>query len=308
MGDPSGRAFLLLAFGGAGGIDEVGPFIRRVLNGRAVPEALLKSAEERYRLIGGSSPLLRITRGQAVAIEEALGKYDYGLKGYVGMRFSAPFIKDALLQMQMDGVKSAVAVIMSPFTSAVATGGYLKDIGEARKTHDGMSIDFVEDWHANPVFIDAIAKRIMGEINGLTTESVNETLVIFSTHSLPVHELKGDPYEEKVRETVALVAGRLSMPATGFRLGYQSRGGGGRPWLGPDTIDVMKEAVGLGKKAVIIVPLGFTADHVETLYDIDILFRDTAKSLGLAFRRTPSLNASPDFTGLIAGLIKRKIS
>ena len=296
------RAVLLLAFGGPESMESVEPFVKNVLKGRPVGEEILNKAKERYRLIGGKSPLLDITNAQARALEERLRKNGFDYKVYVGMRYWDPFIRETVRKMNGDGVQEAAAIVMSPFSTIVATGGYEKEVDEARKElGGGPRMEYLADWHINPAFLDIIIERLKAELKAFKDPA--ECLVIFSNHSLPLMAIEGDPYEMKIRQTVDEITRRLPVD---HRIAFQSAGSGPREWLGPRTEDVIPEARAMGKKGVIVVPLGFVADHVETLYDIDILFKDIAAKNGLAFRRTPSINTDEKFTGLIAGIVKKQ--
>lgn len=301
MSDKTPKGALLLAFGGADSIESVEPFIRNVLKGRPLTPELIEKTKERYRLIGGSSPLLSISEAQARAVGEILNRQGH-YKVYVGMRYWHPFIKDTIKNMRSDGIKEAIAVIMAPFSSRVATGGYLTDVTEALSVRGGdLRIDYARDWHREPLFIDAVSENLKKELE--TFNRPDEALVIFSNHSLPEAALAGDPYVQKITETAGDIAQRLPVD---YRISYQSQGAGPRVWLGPKTEEVIDEAKKLGKKGVVVVPLGFVADHVETLYDIDILFKEAASKNGLIFRRSASLNTSPKFIELVASLIKNK--
>lgn len=298
---PDGKkAVLFVAFGGADSIENIEPFIKNVLKGRLITQQMLEKTKERYKLIGGKSPLLGITLAQAKAVEALLAKEGLQYKTYVGMRHWHPYIKEAVEEMHKDGITDAVALIMSPFSSPVATGGYNLDVENAARPYSNFRINFIEDWHINPLFIDALVENINAELKAFG--NIKDALVIYSSHSLPMAALEGDAYEMKIKQTVEILSRKI--PAD-YRVGYQSQGGGPSAWLGPRTEDIIKEAAKLGKKGVVIVPLSFVADHVETLYDIDILFKDTAKSMGLVFRRSASLNTSPRFMGLFADLVKK---
>src|SRR5574340_1543336 len=160
MSDKTPKGALLLAFGGADSIDSVEPFIRNVLKGRPLTEELIEKTRERYRLIGGSSPLLSITEAQAKAVGGILGREGGLYKVYVGMRYWHPFIKDTIGDMRSDGIKEAAAVIMAPFSSRVATGGYLTDVTEALSVCGGdLKIEYAQDWHREPLFIEAVAEN-----------------------------------------------------------------------------------------------------------------------------------------------------
>lgn len=302
------KGVLLLAFGGADKLDDVEPFIRNVLKSRPVSVELIERATERYRLIGGSSPLLSITRAQARALEDVLNAdTPDAYRVYVGMRNWLPYIKDTLKTMQDDGIEDAMAVIMAAHRSKTATGGYAADVEDALKTISGRpSINYLPSWHTHPLYIELLVDSLNLALAELSSgpSSSDERLVIFSAHSLPEPALRGDDYVDKINETIKAVCAKKDI---NWRLGYQSKGGGVVKWLGPMVEEVMEEFASSGckegAKAVIIVPLGFVSDHVETLYDIDILFKEHAESLGLEFSRAASLNTNDKFIKMLAELI-----
>ncbi len=297
------KAVLLLAFGGAGSLDEVEPFIRNVLKGRPLTPELLKSAKERYRLIGGRSPLLDITNSQAEALERLLRERGRALRVYVGMRYWRPYIRETIERMKRDAVDEALAIIMAPHSSNASTGGYVKAVKEALESTGGRPVvRFPGPWHTHPLFIEALTENIEAALRVHGPEK--RTLVIFSAHSLPEPTLKGDPYVERLKETIEEVTKRVK---TDWRLAFQSRGSGPVKWIGPSVEEVMEEAKSEGMEAVVVVPLGFVSDHVETLYDIDILFKSKAQELGLAFSRAPSLNSSEKFIKMLAEVVERDL-
>ncbi|MBI5235593.1 MAG: ferrochelatase [Deltaproteobacteria bacterium] len=280
-------AFVLLAFGGADSVDNCEPFLKNIFKGRPLSAEVIEKIRERYRLIGGRSPLLDITRAQADAIRSTL-KAQWGIdyKGYVGMRFWHPFIKDTLKEMAADGVERAIAVIMSPFTTLATSGGYDDDVAVAvKELGAGMKVEFIKNWHLRPLFIKAIIENVEKELERF--ENRKDALVIFSSHSIARVALEGDPYEMQVHQTVDRIVGKMGVD---YKVAYQSKGAGPRDWMGPSVEEAIEGAHKTGKKGVIVVPLGFAADHVETLYDIDILFKACAESKGLYFARTASMN------------------
>ena len=292
------RAVLLLAFGAADSLDDIEPFLKNILRGRSTPPELLERTIERYKLIGGRSPLLDITEEQAAGIEKALKDKGTDCKVYVGMRYWAPYIKDVLTQMNADGIDVVTTIIMAPFTSPVATGGYDKVVFDTVRELKTPRINMIGDWHITPGYIDILVANMNDALSEF--EKPEDALVIFSNHSLPRDAMEGDAYEMKIHHTVSEIIARRELP---YKIAYQSQGSARWTWLGPKVEDVMEEAKQAGKKGVVVVPLGFVADHVETLYDIDILFKETATALGLKFARSKSLNADPRFTEFLADLI-----
>lgn len=301
MPDKEKTAFLLLAFGGADSIDNVEPFVKNVLKGRTVTPELVAKTKDRYRIIGGRSPLLDITTAQAKAVAEVLKKEGVGYLPYVGMRYWHPFIGETLAKMKSDGVTRAITHIMAPFISRAATGGYEIECQLALKELGGVpKIELTSVWHLKPLFIEAVADNLNVQLESFKDKS--EVSVIFSVHSLPAQASEGDPYEMYVRQSAEMVAQKVPCD---YKIAYQSKGAGPRDWLGPTVEDVIEQAKKSGKKAVVVVPFGFVADHVETLYDIDVLFKSFAESKGLVFKRCASLNTSPKFIAAIAEVIKK---
>jgi ferrochelatase len=295
------KGILLLAFGTADSIDTIEPFLKNIIKGRPVTEEMVRRARDRYEKIGGSSPLLEITRAQAKALEKELNTKEKRYSVYVGMRYWHPYIKDTIREMWADNVEEAVAVVMTSHSSRAATGGYRYDVEDALKTTGGVpELRYLRDWHTHPLYIEALTEKIEDALRGLPPEK--DVLTIFSAHSLPVSTLSGDPYVEKLKETIREVVERTG--EMDHRLAYQSKGGGPVEWLAPEVESAMEEAKAMGKKAVLVVPLGFVSDHVETLYDIDIVFKEKAESLGLHFARAASLNTSYKFIRMLAGLVR----
>lgn len=296
------KAVILLAFGGADSLDNVEPFIKNILKRKELGQDFIDKIRERYRVIGGKSPLLDITLAQAKALETALNSEGDCYKVYVGMRYWHPYIKDTISQMKADGFTKATGFIMSPFTSFMATGGYLTDIEEALKPLGGAPrIQLLSNWHIHEDFISCVVDNIKAALASF--QKKEDALVIFSNHSLPLAALEGDAYEMKVIQSVDEIIKAFPID---YKIGYQSQGAANPlNWLGPKTENVIDSAKAMGKKGVIVVPLGFVADHIETLYDIDVMFKGYAESKGLIFERTPSLNTNAKFIGMLAGLINK---
>jgi ferrochelatase len=301
--DRKPKGVLLLAFGTADSIDNIEPFLKNVLKGRPVTPEMVERTRDRYLKIGGASPLLEITRLQAEAIERELNVKGNGFRVYVGMRYWHPYIKQTVREMWADGIEVAVAVIMAPHPSRASTGGYMYDVEAALKGTGGVpEISYLRDWHTHPFFIETIIDRMEEAFSALPRK--HDVLTIFSAHSLPVQTLKGDPYLKKLEETIKELTKRTG--DIDRRLAFQSKGGGPVEWLGPPVEEVIEEAKALGKKGVLVVPMGFVSDHVETLYDIDIVFKEKAESLGLEFKRTASLNTSEKFIKGLAELVREQ--
>jgi ferrochelatase len=300
------RALLLLAFGGPRSLDEVESFLTRLFRGRKPSSEQLERVKERYRLIGGSSPLPEITFKQAKALENSLGAKGFPFKSYVGMRYGHPLIEETLKKIVEDGIHEVIALPMAPFRSRASTGAYVEEVNQAKKNlEEKMKISFVEGWHEHPLFLGAIQEKIEEGLIQFTPEERKRVHLIFSAHSLPKSLVENEPYVQDMEESVRAVLKKTEpLP---WRLAFQSRGMGPEEWLGPDVESVLEELSKKKIQEILIVPIGFVSDHIEILYDIDILYRNRAKLLGMQLKRTASLNFSTRFIEALAAIVEERI-
>jgi ferrochelatase len=262
-------------------------------------ESVVREVQHRYSLIG-SSPLTRITRIQAENVARELG-----MPVYVGMRNWLPFIGDTLKQMASDNVGQAVAVCLAPHNSRTSVGAYKQALfGE----NAPFPIDFVEEWHDHPLLIAAFAEKLRASWTRACEEHGSRLPVLFTAHSVPMRTItEGDPYEAQTRETAALVAKQV--PEIGERkFAFQSQGMSGGEWLRPTVEDTIMSLQSAGHNGVFLQPIGFVCDHVEILFDIDILFRQFAADHGMKLYRAESLNDSPIFAKAIADLVRTRLA
>jgi ferrochelatase len=288
-------SIILTALGGPLSIAEVGPFMNAFM-ARPFPPQVLASIQERYRLIGGKSPLVDIVKSQAAALEKELGP---GHSVYAGFRHSNPTIGDACSSAISDGALKIIALSLSPFETSVTTGSYKKALDESEIPVG--SLTFVPSFHDNPFFIKSWQESVAACLSG----TGGPTAVIFTSHSIPLRSIEsGDPYKKQIEETVGLIAARAGL--TRWSIAWQSRGArAAEPWLEPDVETVMSHLAESGVKKIVEAPVGFTCDHLETLYDIDIVHKSFAEKLGLEFRRVPSLNVNPLFIRALADVVRR---
>lgn len=280
-------AILLMAFGGPESEAQVGPFMTRLM-GRPPAPPILARVVERYRTIGGGSPLPRITRDQAAALERTLANAG-GPSVRVAFMYSEPTIPSAIQALAAAGVKRVVGVSLSAHYARVSTGAYAQDLAAAGREH-GLEVRMAGQYHAEAHFLDGLAASARAALERLSDPGDAE--VIFSAHSLPLEHIEGgDPYVDQIGETMAGVMARL--PRLPWRLAYQSRGMTGARWLEPTVEQALEELASRGRKRILLVPVGFTAEHVETLYDIDVLIAGKARELELEFVRAAALNDSP---------------
>ena len=297
------KAILLLAFGGPRSLDEVEPFLTRLFRGRKPSLEQLERVKERYRLIGGFSPLPEITFNQAKALEKRLGAKGDPFKPYVGMRYGHPLIEETLNQMVGDGVHEVIALPMAPFRSRASTGAYIEEVNQLRmKMEEKIEISFVVGWHLHPLFLGSIQEKIEEGLMQFTPDERKKVHLIFSAHSLPKSLVENEPYVKDMEESVREVLKKIEPHP--WHIAFQSRGMGPEEWLGPDVESLLTELSGQKVREVLVIPIGFVADHIEVLYDIDILYRGKAESMGMILKRTPSLNASGQFIEALAAIVE----
>ncbi|MFH1288521.1 MAG: ferrochelatase [bacterium] len=298
-------AVILLAFGGPASFEEVAPFIKNVTGGRIPEEKInevVNEAAERYKKIGGKSPLLEITQKQAKALEAELNKNNENFSVFVGMRHWHPFIADTVKLIVSKNIEKIIALPMTPYYSRVSTESYLNDFIKSLSQF-GKKIDytFIKSFYNHPLFIKALSESITEEKNKFPDKNPE---IIFTAHSIPKKFIdEGDPYLSQIEETIKAVLNNIGQ--TKWHLAFQSKPSSCAQGLEPEVSGVLEKIAGLNKKDVLLVPVGFVCDHIETLYDIDILYKNEAFKLGLNFRRTPSLNISPIFIKSLETLIRK---
>lgn len=295
----SKRAVLLIAHGSPESVDDIPEFLRNISRGRPMSDAVVKEVQHRYAQIG-VSPLTCLTMGQADGVARELG-----IPAYVGMRNWHPFIADTLKQMTADSVEQAVAICLAPHNSRTSVGLYKQVLFGADAP---FSIDFVEEWHDHPLLIEAFAEKLRTNWRMACEKHGSALPVIFTAHSVPQRTIaQGDPYESQTKETASLVAAKVAEIGK-WEFAFQSQGMSGGEWLGPTVEDTIVRLRETGHTGVFLQPIGFVCDHVEILYDIDILFRDFAAVRGLKLYRAESLNDSPLFVRAISDLAKARFA
>ncbi|HUL37577.1 MAG TPA: ferrochelatase [Thermodesulfobacteriota bacterium] len=297
------KGLLLLAFGGPRSLDEVEPFLTRLFRGRKPSPEQLGKIKERYRLIGGFSPLPEITFKQARALENSLNSKGYEFKSYVGMRYGHPLIEEALKEILQDGIEEVLALPMAPFRSRGSTGAYIEEVARARKNLEKtLEMSFIEAWHLHPLFLEAVQEKIQEGLIQFTPEEKKKVHLIFTAHSLPKSLVENEPYVKDIEGSVGEVLKEIEpFP---WHIAFQSRGMGSEEWLGPEVESVLTDLSQQNVREVLVVPIGFVSDHIEILYDIDILYCEKAKSMGMVLKRTPSLNFSEKFVKALTAIVE----
>ncbi len=326
---------LLLAYGGPNSLDDVPAFLRHVRGGQSVPQPVIDEMTRRYRLIGGRSPLLDITRRLAAKLQNALG-----VPVYVGMRHWHPFISDTVQMIARDGISRAIAICLTPHFSPLSVGAYRAALGtptptlprlhppltppasqgEQAQTGEGellppLSVklptgegwgggvfDFVESWHTQPRYIEGIARSVQTALAQLPSDAQ----ILFTAHTLPVSAR--EPYESQLRETAQLVAAKLSLRDDRWMLCYQSKPRAPGDWLDPQIEQLVPELARAGATNLVIAPIGFVADHLEVLYDLDIALQEIARANDVRVVRTPMFNDDDALVNALSELVRERIT
>jgi ferrochelatase len=298
---------MVMAYGGPGSLDEIGPYLADIRGGRPTSEELLHEITERYRLIGGRSPILELTTAQANGIEQALNAdapEGVRYKTYVGMRHWHPYIGEVVPQMLADGVDEVVGVVMAPHFSRMSIGAYMGKLDKALTENNAqVPVHKIDSWKDEPSFIDAITERIKAALLKFPEDIRADVPILFTAHSLPARVLEsGDPYPEELQTSVRLVADKLQ--PNDHRWAFQSQGATAEPWLGPTVEETLEQLKEEGKHHVLMVPIGFVCDHVEVLYDVDIEHKEQAAELGIQLERTEMLNDDPGLVNAVAAAVR----
>lgn len=289
-----------MAYGGPNSLGDVEPYLLDVRHYRQTSQEIVDEVRERYRAIGGRSPILERTRAQANALESELNSQGEPVKVFVGMRHWYPFINQALADMSAAGIKKAVGLVMAPHYSRMSVGAYYKKVQEAETDLD---IALIERWHLLSGYLDALAGRVQTALERFPADVRTKVPIIFTAHSLPERILEwGDPYPDELNATVIEVVKRLN--SNPYEFAFQSAAISNEPWLGPDAGDVIVRLASEGHKHVLIAPIGFVCEHVEVLYDVDIVFKRQASSLGMQLERIEMLNTSPEMIAGPAELVR----
>ena len=288
------QAVLLLAHGAPERLEDVEPYLGFVRDGRPLPPPVIEEIRGRYAAIGGASPLTRWTRSQAEALEAALG-----IPVYFGMRNWHPFIAETVKRMAADGIERIIAICLAPQYSKLSVGLYIKRTEEAlREAGVTAPVVWTRSFHDHPLLIEAFAEKL--------AFFVPARRVLFTAHSLPERILEeGDPYDAECRATAAAVAARMKI--ADWEFAYQSAGMTNEKWLGPTVESCLDRYAAEGIRSIVIHPIGFVCDHVEVLYDVDVVFRRHAAEHEIILVRPESLNDSSRLTAALADIARKQL-
>ncbi len=297
---PAKTAVLLLAHGSPENPDQVPEFLRYVTGGRPLPPTVVEEIRHRYSLIG-FSPLPCWTLLQADQLSQSLQ-----MPVFVGMRNWKPFIGDVVKALSSQGYERVIAICLAPQNSRTSVGLYRSAV-----VGDGnlpFKMEFVEEWHDQPLLVKAFAEKLRAGWEKASAESGAKLPVIFTAHSVPARTItEGDPYERQSKETADLVAKEAGLSATDWMFAFQSQGMSGGSWIGPTVEDTIRNLKAKGHSGVFLHPIGFVCDHVEVLYDIDIAFKQFAEKEGMRLWRAESLNGSRTLTAALAEVVRSRL-
>lgn len=306
---PATIGVLLMAYGTPRTPDEIEPYYTDIRRGRPPTQEALDDLVARYAAIGGVSPLAGLTEDQRDALQAALDRIDAGRYSVtLGLKHADPKVEAGAVELVEAGVDAIVGLVLAPHYSSYSIGQYLQ------RTRDGVDtaertvpVRGVESWATEPAFVSFVADDLGRRIEAMRDRVAGDVRVVFTAHSLPQRIIdQGDPYPEELRSTAEAVAARLDLAeGRDWTIGWQSAGRTPEPWIGPDILDVIDDLGATdGVDGVIVSAVGFVADHLEVLYDLDIEAAARADAAGLAFDRTACVN---DDTAVMEALARRVV-
>lgn len=297
-------AVLLMAMGGPDCLENVAPFLLDVRGGRPTPPELIAEIQARYQATGGKSPAVGMTMNVARKLEARLNESGHGrYRVSVGFRHWHPFIKDTLAQVLLGEPEHIIGVCMAPQQSSLSTGAYRKKVEEAQALmNDHRPVSYIGTWNRHPKLIGGIVDNIRKGLERFPVAVRSDVTILFTAHSLPERIVAmNDPYPDEVKGTVAAVTAFLGGQPTAFA--YQSQGRSSERWLGPTVEATIEEIALAGQRHVLVAPIGFLCDHVETLYDIDIELKQLAAARGIQLERIAMLNDSVVFIETLVDIV-----
>lgn len=304
-------AILLLTFGGPETKEDVMPFLENVVAGRNVPRARLEEVAQHYYAFGGKSPINDHARTLVRALEAELAEHGIALPVYWGCRNWHPLVGDVVSDMTAAGVRRALVFVPSAFASYSSCRQYLGTLDRAMASAEGagaegIELDKLRLFHNHPGFIDATVDRVAEALTTLGAERAHGARIAFTAHSIPLAMADHCDYVAQLEETCGLIAAKLDK--TEWQLVYQSRSGPPQvPWLEPDIGEHLSALSMIGKPDVVVVPIGFTSDHMEVVWDLDEEARRHAEDLGIGFVRSRTVGDHPRFVTMIRELIAERM-
>jgi protoporphyrin/coproporphyrin ferrochelatase len=304
-------AVLYIAFGGPQGPDDIRPFLQNVLRGRRIPAERIDAVAHHYELFNGVSPLTAITERQARGLATRLDARGLGLPVHIGMRNWRPLLEDTLRDLTMRGARRVIGLIAAAHRSYSSCEQYKQNVWQAQDVlvASGVTpaaIVYASDWHRHTGFIEAVAARIREARATLPVALQSRARVVFTAHSIPTTMSAAATYQRGLRESAEAVASALGV--SDWAMTYQSRSGRPEdPWLEPDVNDYLRAERAKGLEAVVLSPIGFLADHIEVLYDLDVEARETCEAEGIAYARASAVNDHPRFLDALADAVTSRV-
>jgi ferrochelatase len=305
-----------MAYGTASGPEDIERYYADIRGGRAPSPEHLADLRARYEAIGNVFPLLDTTRAQAEGLIARLSQDGAPFRAFLGMKHSPPFIPDAVAQMREEGVERAVGIVMAPHWSGMSVETYVERVLSALADQGGGPVfSFVREYGAHPSFVRFLTARVADALEDVPPADRSATQVLFTAHSLPTRVVEDGSlrcktctcdgpcrYRAGLQETANLVAGALGLES--YAIAWQSAGRTSDPWWGPPVEESILRAAAMGHPAVVVCSAGFVADHLETLYDLDIEAKAIAEGAGIRFARTEMPNDDPAFLEVLADVVR----
>ncbi len=305
-------AILLVSFGGPEGPDDVIPFLENVLRGRPVPRSRLLEVAEHYQHFGGVSPINAQCRALIEALKPELARREITLPIYWGNRNWTPMLTDTVIQMKEDGIRRALAVVTSAFSSYSGCRQYRENIQQARREaveDQAPRIDKMRVWYNHPDWVAVNAECITRALQQIPDDRRTSAHIAFTAHSIPTSMAANCHYERQLNESCRLVSEEAGVNRDRWKLVYQSRSGRPQdPWLEPDIVDHLKSVRSEGVNDLIVHPIGFISDHMEVMFDLDEEAQGAAAEVGLNLVRASTAGTHPRFISMIGELIDERIN
>jgi protoporphyrin/coproporphyrin ferrochelatase len=312
----SADAVFFISFGGPEKQEDIRPFLEIVTRGRRIPPARIDEVAHHYEAIGGASPINAITRRQAEGVKQELARAGTPWPVYIGNRNWHPFLEDTLRKMAADGVKRALGFVTAAHRTEASWERYLNAVETARQKVGpaAPAVTYVGPWFDHPLFIEAISERIKEALSAQDSELRTQKgslspesralSWVFTAHSIPTPMAGASRYVQELEATAALVCARFGVQK--WKLAYTSRSGRPTdPWLEPDVCDEIRTQAQQGVKDVLAIPIGFVADHVEVLFDLDVEAKEAADAAGVRFHRAQTVGDHPLFIKMIADTLRK---
>lgn len=300
---------LVMAYGTPYSEDDIERYYTHIRRGRKPSEEALQDLKDRYKAIGGISPLARITEDQANGLCKRLNELqdEIEFKMYLGLKHIEPFVEDGVEEMKKDGIEEAISIVLAPHFSTFSVKSYN---GRAKETADklGIKLTSVESWYTEPKFIQFWTEKVSAAFAEMSEEERAKSCLIVSAHSLPEKIIaNGDPYPDQLKETADLIAQAAGVE--NYEIGWQSAGQTPEPWIGPDVQDLTRDLhEEKGYTSFVYTPVGFITDHLEVLYDNDYECKIVCDEIGATYRRPEMPNVDPLFIDGMANVVLNKLN